>query len=80
MSGLAVLLSLLILAVLAVRTVIAVRADPPARERGALPGTGHHEIEVNYDSGAGGGTQIARFTVPRDPQDYARRFVPRGRR
>ena len=80
MSELAVVLSALILLVLAVRTALVVRGDPPSRERGSLPGTGHHEIEVNYDTGGGGGTQQGRFTVPKDPQEYARRFVPRGRR
>ena len=79
MSELAVILSLLILAVLAVRVVLVVRADPPLRERGSLPGEGYHEFEVNYDSGGGGGTQTGQFTVPRDPQEYARRFVPNRR-
>lgn len=78
MSDLVVILSALILVVLGIRTAAVVRSDPPRRERGSLPGEGHHEIEVNYDSGAGGGTQRGHFTVPRDPQEYARRFVPRA--
>ena len=79
LSELAVILSALIVAVVAMRAVLVVRGDPPARERGSLPGEGYHEIQVNYDSGGGGGTQLSRFTVPKDPQEYARRFVPRGR-
>ena len=78
MSDLAVILSALILLVVIVRTIVVIRGDPPGSERGSLPGEGYHEIEVNYDSGAGGGTQRGRFTVPKDPQEYARRFLPRA--
>ena len=49
-------------------------------ERGSLPGKGDHVIELDYNSGGGGGSQTARYTVPKDPQDYAKRFVPQGKR
>jgi hypothetical protein len=48
-------------------------------ERGSLPGKGDHVIDLNYNSGGGGGTQMTSYTVPKDPQDYAKRFVPQGK-
>lgn len=60
---------LLARAIQAVRT----ETDDP---RGSEPGTGHHVVEVVFTSGAGGGGDVARFRVPRDPQAYARAFVP----
>lgn len=47
--------------------------------RGLAPGTGNHIIEVEYSSGLGGGS-ATQIRVPRDPDAYARRFVPRGKR
>jgi hypothetical protein len=55
----------------------AIRRDGRA-ERGLAPGTGDHIIDAEYSSGLGGG-QATQIRVPRDPQVYARRFVPRGR-
>ncbi len=49
-------------------------------ERGSLPGKGDHVIEANYSSGAGGGGHSTTYTIPRDPQEYAKRFVPREKR
>lgn len=46
-------------------------------ERGSLPGKGYHTIEANYFSGGGGGGQASSFKVPRDPQEYAKTFVPK---
>ncbi|MEM1064218.1 MAG: hypothetical protein AAGJ74_01845 [Pseudomonadota bacterium] len=74
-----VLISAAILVILAVRAIIVVRKETNA-PRGALPGTGHHVIEANYHSGGGGGGQSGQFTVPKDPQEYARAFVPRERK
>ncbi|MEO1676784.1 MAG: hypothetical protein AAFU80_01340 [Pseudomonadota bacterium] len=54
----------------------ALRADD-AQGRGLAPGQGDHIIEVEYSSGVGGG-QSTQIRVPRDPQRYARRFVPKG--
>ena len=65
-----------ILAVLAWRTIHVVRAERGAR-RGSPPGEGVHRIEAGYWSGGAGGGHDAHFTVPRNPQDYARLFVPR---
>ncbi len=49
-------------------------------ERGSPPGKGDHVIDLDYNSGAGGGSQTARYTIPKDPQDYAKRFVPQGKK
>ncbi len=69
-----------ILLVLALRTWAVIRREGPRPRRGSPPGTGHHVIDASYLSGGGGGGHHATFTVPRDPQDYARAFVPRGHR
>ncbi|MEM9248345.1 MAG: hypothetical protein AAGB05_06565 [Pseudomonadota bacterium] len=49
-------------------------ADTP---RGLAPGKGDHIIEVEYSSGLGGG-HATQIRVPRDPETYAKRFVPKG--
>ncbi|MEO1452352.1 MAG: hypothetical protein AAFV31_00905 [Pseudomonadota bacterium] len=71
-----VLISAAILAVLAVRAFIVVRRERDA-SRGSLPGKGHHVIDASYFSGGGGGGQSGEFRVPKDPQEYARAFVPK---
>ena len=71
-----VLISAAILLYLAVRAVLVMRQERDA-PRGSLPGTGYHEIEANYISGGGGGGHHGSFRVPRDPQEYAKGFVPR---
>ncbi len=65
-----------ILIVLAVRTAIVMRAERGAR-RGVPPGEGYTRVEAGYWSGGAGGGHDGHFLVPRDPQEYARRFVPR---
>ena len=76
MTGTAIVLSLAILLVLVARAVWILRAEGGRRPRGTEPGDGHVEIESQYFSGLGGGSQqVTR--VPRDPQAYARAFVPR---
>ena len=72
------LLSMAILLVVGWRTIHVMRSEKAAK-RGSLPGTGHHVIEANYHSGGGGGGHDGRFTVPRDPQAYAKLFVPKGK-
>ena len=73
-----VLLSGLIIAVLLGRALWIVRSEKD-EGRGSLPGKGDHIIEANYFSGGGGGGQQSTFRVPKDPQDYAKRFVPKER-
>ncbi|MEM9475628.1 MAG: hypothetical protein AAGA71_10055 [Pseudomonadota bacterium] len=73
-----VAISTVILIVLAVRALIVVRNERDA-PRGSLPGKGHHVIDASYFSGGGGGGQSGAFRVPKDPQDYARAFVPRNK-
>ena len=69
-------ISALILLVLAVRTAAVMRAERGDR-RGVPPGRGHTRVEAGYWSGGAGGGHDGHFFVPRDPQDYARLFVPR---
>ncbi|NSX55226.1 hypothetical protein [Parasulfitobacter algicola] len=45
-------------------------------ERGSLPGKGDHIIEADYSSGMGGGHHT-QYRVPKDPQEYAKMFVPK---
>nr|WP_256474214.1 hypothetical protein [Lutimaribacter sp. EGI FJ00013] len=46
--------------------------------RGSEPGKGYHTLRSNYSSGLGG--HDTSWKVPRDPQEYARRFVPAAKR
>ena len=68
---------IVILAVL--RAWQAIRAER-GTQRGSAPGTGYHVIDASYHSGGGGGGQSYQFKVPRNPQEYARQFIPRGRK
>ncbi len=79
-AGSIALLSGAILLILVLRTVAVIRREGRNPMRGAPPGTGHHVIDASYLSGGGGGGHHATFKVPRDPQDYARAFVPRAAR
>jgi hypothetical protein len=74
-----VILSGLIIAILAARAFWVVRKEKGA-PRGSEPGKGYHEIEANYFSGGGGGGQQGSFKVPKDPQEYARQFIPPKRK
>ncbi len=71
-----VLISAAILVVLAVRAIVIMRRETD-EPRGSLPGKGYHEIDSSYYSGGGGGGHQSSFRVPKDPQDYAKGFVPR---
>ena len=73
------LLSLAILLVAVMSAALAIRRTR-GTERGSLPGKGDHVIEANYSSGAGGGGHSTTYTIPRDPQEYAKRFIPREKR
>ena len=73
------LLCALIVLVAGLRARQAVRHDPHDR-RGSDPGTGYHVIDASYHSGGGGGGHSAQYRVPRDPQEYARLFIPKDRK
>ena len=70
------ILSMAILFVVGWRAIHVMRSEKDAR-RGSEPGTGDHIIEAPYHSGGAGGGHDGRFTVPRDPQAYAKLFVPK---
>ncbi|KIT14700.1 hypothetical protein [Jannaschia aquimarina] len=76
MTTLATILAGIILAILVARAWWIMRAEGPGRPRGVDPGKGYTEIESQYFSGLGGGSQMTT-RVPKDPQEYARAFVPR---
>lgn len=67
-----------ILAALVVRAHLIIRREA-ARPRGTERGTGYVEIVSEYSSGVGGGERMVT-RVPRDPDEYARAFVPRKER
>lgn len=74
------LISVLVLCIAVVLCVHArriIRAERGQRP-GLPPGTGEHVFEVTYASGLSGG-KTAVVRVPRDPQAYARQFVPKDR-
>ncbi len=72
------LLSLLVLLVAGLRARQSLRHTKDT-ERGSPPGKGYHTIDASYASGAGGGGQVMHYKVPRDPQEYAKHFVPKDR-
>lgn len=74
--GLSAGLALAILAVLAIRVRSVLRSERGARP-GAAPGEGHHVLRAEYFSGGGGGGESTEYKVPKDPQAYARLFVPK---
>lgn len=74
-----ILLSLAIILVAIISGAMALK-HTRGTERGSLPGKGDHVIEANYSSGAGGGGHATTYKIPRDPQEYAKRFVPREKR
>ncbi|TFL17792.1 hypothetical protein [Jannaschia formosa] len=83
MTALSAWLAAAIIALLVARAVWILRREARqedgGRPRGIEPGKGYIEIESDYSSGVGGGNQLTS-RVPRDPQEYARSFVPRRRR
>jgi hypothetical protein len=78
--GVAILVVLIVLAVAAL-AISANRRDGAAggRRRGSKPGAGYHELRSDYQSGVGGG-HVTTWKVPRDPQEYARKFIPKDRK
>jgi hypothetical protein len=83
MTPLSLWLGATIVAVLVARAAWILRREAEqedgGRPRGIEPGTGYTEIISDYSSGVGGGGQLTS-RVPRDPQEYARSFVPRRNR
>lgn len=82
MTGFSIILGAIILAVLLVRAIWVLREeaarDDGGRPRGIPPGKGYTEVDSNYSSGLGGGHQMTT-RIPKDPQEYARAFVPKRR-
>ena len=70
-------LSALVLLLAVLRGLQALR-HTKGTERGVEPGEGYTKIEANYSSGLGGHT--TEYYVPRDPQEYAKTFIPRDRK
>lgn len=68
----------MILLILVLRALWIMRAERDA-PRGAEPGTGDHVLSAHYHSGGGGGGETREYRVPRDPQKYARLFVPKSK-
>ena len=79
MDPVVLILVLLIAAAVAALAVMALRQDRIDGDRGSEPGKGYHELRSDYQSGVGGG-HVTTWKVPRDPQEYAKRFVPKERR
>ncbi|THH38361.1 hypothetical protein E4Z66_01965 [Aliishimia ponticola] len=73
---LVVILSALVLLLAVLRGAQSLRHTKDS-ERGSLPGKGDHIIHSDYSSGGGGGGHATSYTIPKDPQEYAKRFVPR---
>lgn len=72
----AFILSALILLIIGLRAFQIVRREDGGKLRGSPPGKGHHIVQAEYQSGGGGGGSHGQFRVPKDPQAYARAFVP----
>jgi hypothetical protein len=75
MSATAVLLAAAILVLVAWRARAVMRAERHLRHGGG-PDRGVTTIRAEYSSGIGGG-EAREYTVPKDPQAYARLFVPK---
>ena len=63
-----------IVALLLARTFYVLRSEKGEKIRGSEPGQGHHTIHAEYSSGFSG--HSTSYDIPRDPQAYARLFVP----
>jgi hypothetical protein len=78
LGGLLAGMSVLVLVLLVFRAAQAVVTERKA-PRGVDPGHGDTLIDVNYASGGGGGGHSTTIRVPKDPQEYAKAFVPLNR-
>ncbi|MEM8591592.1 MAG: hypothetical protein AAGF13_03610 [Pseudomonadota bacterium] len=72
------LVSAAIVALLVGRAFIVVKREAGEKQRGSEPGSGHHTIHAEYSSGFSG--HSTSYKIPRDPEAYARRFVPQSSR
>lgn len=70
--------SLLILGIVIMAVVAAVISQrrTPLEEDETDPD--YHTLRSDYNSGMGGGS-LRTWKVPKDPQEYARFFVPKGK-
>ena len=66
-----------IIGLLVGRAILVVRREGNEPIRGSEPGTGEHTINAEYSSGFSG--HSTTYKIPRDPQAYAKRFVPKHR-
>jgi len=73
------IVSALIVVVAVLRAAQSIR-HTRGTERGSLPGTGDHIIDAAYHSGGGGGGHSTQYRIPRDPQEYAKTFIPKDKR
>ena len=71
-----VVLIVLVVAAVLILAFFALRSDPG--RRGSDPGKGYHELRSDYQYGVGGG-HVTTWKVPKDPQEYAKRFIPKDR-
>lgn len=80
-TGIAILCGLVLILV-ALRAAQSIRHDREKHGdgRGSAPGKGYHVIDSSYHSGGAGGGHSSEFRVPKDPQTYARLFVPHERK
>jgi len=84
MSGAAIITVLsglvLLLAVLRAAQVLRQeRGTPLEGGRGTAPGPGDSIIESHYSSGVSGGQSMS-YRISRDPQTYAKLFIPKDRK
>ena len=79
MSGAAIitLLSGLVLLLAVLRAAQSLHQDR-GTGRGTAPGPGDSIIESHYSSGVSGG-QTMSYRISRDPQTYAKLFIPKDR-
>ncbi|MEM9349423.1 MAG: hypothetical protein AAGA47_04120 [Pseudomonadota bacterium] len=70
-------ISAAIVGILVARAVYIVRTERHDTARGCEPGKGDHIIHAEYSSGLSG--HSTSYKIPRDPEAYARRFVPRSK-
>ncbi|MCH2077668.1 MAG: hypothetical protein MK180_12465 [Rhodobacteraceae bacterium] len=68
------LISGAIVVLLVWKAISVVRSEASNVERGTEPGKGHTTIHAEYSSGLSGNS--TSYDIPKDPQAYARRFVP----